>query len=259
MMKSKYCFVFKTVMTMLFTFYMVSSVALAADLLGTAKVAENTRLYSKIASRDIKEGQTVYFKGWPIGNKTPLRKGEIVNVLNIYDNYSESKYTMKIQTKIGKVGYVLKSDLTELKITAVGDRGEITALFLSLPYEYEGDTKLVDKVISKYKSFVKKYPNSAYANVALLKIADLHIYTFQNKEKNGKKASRVEELQTIYKKLSENIKDAQGKELAKELDEFISHKKKQIINTDYQSSESQHLLQMNERLFEFCPKVLSEP
>jgi hypothetical protein len=230
-----------------------------ADLLGTAMVAKNTHLNNKIASHDIEEGKIVYFKGWPIGNKTPLRKSEIVNVLNIYANYSESKYTMKIQTKIGKVGYVLNSDLTELKITAVGERGEITALVLSLPYEYEGDTKLVERDISKYKSFVNKYPNSAYANVALLKIADLHLYTFQDKETNGKKASRVEELQTIYKRLSKSIEDTQGKKVAKELDEFISHNKKRIINTDYQGSESQHLSQMNERLFEFCPKILSEP
>jgi hypothetical protein len=166
---------------------------------------------------------------------------------------------MKIQTKIGNVGYVLNSDLTELKITAIGDKAEITALVLSLPYEYEGDTKLIESDILKYKSFIKKYPNSAYANVALLKIANLHLYTFQEKETNGKKASRVEELQIIYKRLSKSIEDTQGKKVAEELDEFISHNKKQIINTDDQGKEFQHLSKMNERLFEFCPKILSEP
>ena len=63
----------------------------------------------------------------------------------------------------------------------------------------------------------------------------------------------------VYKRLSENMVDVPGKRVTKELDEFISHNKKRIINTDYEGRESQHLLQMNERLSEFCPKILSEP
>ncbi|MDA3880261.1 MAG: hypothetical protein PF436_07740 [Prolixibacteraceae bacterium] len=119
------------------------------SLAATAKIFSQTELYSNI--------QTPI--GYPYGVKSYLKDGEMVEILYLFKNDTESKYTLKIKTNTGKVGYIIPP----VKIINIyGERGDLLTLYLSLPYGYEGDKELVRKDIAKFRKFIDKYPNSSF-------------------------------------------------------------------------------------------------
>ena len=129
------------------------------SLVGKAKTWRQTEFYPNIQIMDSSIGNTYYPAGSPIGKESYLIEGEIVEILNIFPNDSESKFTLKVRTNKGNVGYVRAYvDLIDI----YGEKGDLLSIYLALPYEYEGDMELVKKDISKFKAFIKKYPNSSF-------------------------------------------------------------------------------------------------
>ena len=128
-------------------------------LAGKAKTWRQTKFYPNIITMDTSIGNTYYPAGSPIGKESYLVEGEHVEIYNIFPNDSESKYTLKIKTNKGIVGYVRAYvDL----INTYGEKGDLLSIYLSLPYEYEGNMERVKEDISKFKAFIDKYPNSSF-------------------------------------------------------------------------------------------------
>ncbi len=166
---------------------------------------------------------------YPSGNVIrQLKVGDIVDLLEIYPNDSESrKFTYKIKTAEGTIGYMMGYyKIIEL----YGDRGALMSIHLSRPYEYEGDIKMVDEDIAKYRNFIKQYPQSQYKFEALLNIVGLHLYTFQLRLSVNEKYSRFQEIKEIYKTIfKEVIKPELSGQVDRICDEILSNYEKRIL------------------------------
>jgi len=119
------------------------------SLAATAKIYDQNDLYSDI--------QTPI--GYPEGTISYLEESDIVEIINLFKNDTVLKYTLKVKTNAGKVGYITPP--VEI-INADGERGELLSIYLFLPYGYEGDMELVNKNIAKFRKFINKYPNSSF-------------------------------------------------------------------------------------------------
>lgn len=164
------------------------------SLVARAKTWCQTEFYSDIEITGATIGNVYYPPGAPIGNKSPLLKGEVVEIYNIFPNDLESRYTLKIKTNKGIIGYMLS--YVEI-INTYGEKGELLSIYLSLPYEYEGDMELLKKDISKLKTFIDNYPNSSFIPEILNeiqwrqeygKIIDEGFLKIHDSEKAAKKA-----------------------------------------------------------------------
>ena len=157
-----------------------------------------------------------------------VKVGEMVDILEIYPNDNPSRsYTYKIKTNDGKVGYMMGSYKI---IEFYGDRGAIISIYLSKPYEYEGDIKLVDEDIVKYRNFIKQYPQSRYKIEALQNIVGLHLYTFQVRLSVNEKYSRFQEIKEIYKTIfKEVIKPELSLQVDLICDEIMADYEKRIL------------------------------
>jgi len=129
-------------------------------LVAKAEVGSQIPMYKDVVAKEMTLNGTFYPAGSPVDIMRRLAKGEIVDVLNLFENDMESKFTCKIRTGEGESGYVLRTWL-EIK-EAYGEKGDLLSLYLSLPYEYEGDVEKLNEDISKLKSFIAKYPNSPF-------------------------------------------------------------------------------------------------
>ncbi len=186
-----------------------------------------------------------------------VQAGQVVDVLNIYPNYSESNYTLKIRMKDVTSGYITKESLADF--TPANESGELASILLSLPYGYEGDLQVLDEDINKYKDFIRKYPQSIYTPEALMKVSLLHFYALREHEAVDKKKTRIDDLHNNYMNLSENLKEAKKRNSAKEIEVFISKNRERLLDSNFVSSEYQHIIKMNESLESFIPKVTSDP
>lgn len=157
-----------------------------------------------------------------------FKVGEAVELLKIYPNDSESrKFTYKIKTADGIIGYMMGYyEIIEL----YGDRGALMSVHLSRPYEYEGDIKMVDEDIAKYRNFIKQYPQSKFKFEALLNIVGLHLYTFQLRLSANEKYSRFQEIKEIYKSIfKEVIKPELSHQVDVICDEIMANYEKRIL------------------------------
>lgn len=184
-----------------------------------------------ITYRDVELYQELKIDVFPYPAGAIIRQvkvGEIVELLEIYPNDSESRsYSYKIKTSDGKVGYMMGAyKIIEL----YGDRGAIMSIYLSRPYEYEGNTKMVDEDIAKYRNFIKQYPQSKYIIEALQNIVGLHLYTFQVRLSVNEKYSRFQEIKEIYKTIfKEVIKPELSHQVDMICDEIMSNYEKRIL------------------------------
>ena len=176
------------------------------DIIGKAKAGKVIELYQNIAVNEEKTGNIVYPVGYPIGKViTYLEEGECVDVLDVFANGTESKYTLKIRSNDGIIGYILYRRIVLTKF--YGDKGAITSIYLSLPYEYEGNIESVDRDIRKFREFIDKYPKSSFVPEAILKIASLQMYTLQTSMPKENKRIKIEEIKTLYEKLFTEYKN----------------------------------------------------
>jgi len=158
------------------------------DYIGEAKSTCNAEMYRDISAD--------FFPAGPLLGS--LQIGQIVTLLNIYPNDGESRFSYKVQTADGSLGY---SRVRLQLLEPLSERGEMISLHLSDPYEYEGDLKAVDKDIQRYSSFIERHPTSIYVPEALLKIASLHCYVLQFPLPTEEKQIRTNEIKNTYKRL----------------------------------------------------------
>jgi hypothetical protein len=228
-----------------------------SGVLGTAKSEKNAELFNKIAKKDIASGNNITPTGFPYGDKVYLNEGEILQILAIYGNGATSKYTYKVKTKNQKIGYLTKDYALDFK--PMSEMGEIASIFLSMPYEYEGDTQAMDGDISKFQDYIKKKPESKYVPVALIKIASLHFYALQADEPRDKKTLRIEAIQNAYQKLSKDLQDSKAKNEAKNIADYLTINKDKLYNHDSLIGEFSNFRTKNEKLSVLVPDFLSKP
>ena len=110
-----------------------------------------------------------YSDGSPKGHETQLMKGKEYDILDFYHNSGESQYTLKVKKSNGKIVYIDCHHNIDI-INTYGEKGELLSIYLSIPYEYEGDIQLVNKDLAKFEAFLKKYPNSSFTSIVTTEI-----------------------------------------------------------------------------------------
>jgi len=110
--------------------------------LGKARVRQQMRttktacLYKEITPAVIREDGSYTPKNYPTGPViAELYPNSIVEVLKIFLNNAESKYTFQIRTSSDLIGFVIADEI-EL-INEGGDKHNWISLIISEPYEYE--------------------------------------------------------------------------------------------------------------------------
>jgi len=166
-----------------------------------AKVINKHDVYSSI-EKDV--NNKTFTEGYPVGkNIGTVQPGETIELLKVFENGTESKYTYKIKTARGTTGYILPQGFNITEV--VGDKGAILSVHLSRPYEFEGDVQAVDELIGKYEKFIQDYTGSEFIPEALVNIIGLHLYTLQTQVN---KRERMDKILNLLNKLSVEAKNS---------------------------------------------------
>ncbi len=205
----------------------------------------DAELFGAVADRDKLMGNTLYPKGYPVGQKlADLAEGTTVGIISAFPNDSESRYTLKVKVEGGLTGYMVASCF--LPKIQCGDRGAILSIHLSRPYEFEGDIDEVDKLIEKYQTFTKRFPESRYVPESLMNIALLDIYALQFVDK-AEKTDRVIRILKNLDAVSVEFTNRRDQNLLKETRGLFARR-----NADFSPeicfSVSEHLSELLKRL-----------
>ncbi|MBC7360297.1 MAG: hypothetical protein H5U10_17355 [Desulfacinum sp.] len=133
---------------------------------------EAVPLYSRIAKQEMRHNREIIPKGYPIGETIgSIRPGRLAFVHEVYQNDTESRFTLLVSSTDGAAGY---TTATFFKPTlGLGGRGRILFLHLQAPYEFEGDSNAIRKAAALYKAYHSEHPDSPYAAEALIFTARL--------------------------------------------------------------------------------------
>lgn len=159
--------------------FVASSVAATAEEKPDTKFATATAarrpvpVYSGIAVREVPlPGNEVALPGFPIGEEAFVVKvGEKVEVVDIFPNGGESRYTCKVRDQAGKVGFLMCRSL-EIQEWS-GERGALVRLLLNQPYGYEGDLARPMEDMAKLEGFINQYPTSRFVPFTKLAVLSL--------------------------------------------------------------------------------------
>jgi hypothetical protein len=135
-------------------------------------IGDSAAVFPEIATHEIREGNTVTPPGYPIGEpRFRIVVGQVVDVIDLIPNDTESRYTCKVRTEAGETGFIVCNDL-ELKQWQ-GERGELVQILLGKPYEYEGSVSRRLEDIRRFGEFIAKYPSGRLTKFAELEIISL--------------------------------------------------------------------------------------
>lgn len=194
-----------------------------------AKVLNKHDIYSSIEKA---VNSKTYTEGYPIGKIIgTVQPGDTIEILKVFENGTESRYTYKIRTAKGSKGYIVPRGFNITEV--VGDKGAILLVHLARPYEFEGDVHAVDAMIGKYEKFVQEYPNSEFTPEALVNIIGLHLYTLQTQVN---KRERMDKIMMLLNKLSADTKNSDRSTTAlNELKQYITEHQNDLCGdkTDY--------------------------
>ena len=233
--------------------YKTSEFLTPQEIISEGEIIYNdVKVYEAIATKDITIDRTFYPEGYPIGNTiATLRKGEKIEVLKIFPNNSDSRYTLKIKTENGKTGYILCDAVKLLK--AKGDRSALISIYLSLSYEYECWIEDVDRDINKFNEFVKKFPRSQLAPRALVEIIGLNIYCLQCPLSYKEKEARLNNIKKICKMALGVYNTSKWKENIKGFEDFITQFKQELCRTEIDPQIYGKLITFKKNLMEIVP------
>jgi hypothetical protein len=208
-----------------------------------AKALARHEIYSSIEK---KVNNRAFTEGYPIGKIIgTVQPGDTIELLKVFENGTESKYTYKIKTAKGTTGYILPRGFNITEV--VGDKGAILSVHLSRPYEFEGNIQAVDEMIGKYEKFIKDYPDSEFVPEAVVNIVGLNLY-----------ASRTDKVIMLLNKLYANTKISDNAKTAvNELIKYISEYQNEIIGKKIDYKIYDEVIRRQNVLFALVPSSLS--
>ena len=192
------------------------------EVIGKIRITNNVDIYQNCISN----GSFGDLSGPIIGK---IIANEEVDLLDLMSTGGlRPPYFQKIRTQKRIIGWV---HAYFKKIEFYGDKGAITLVDISQPYEFECSLGAVDKMIKKYEGFVLNYPNSNYKLYALSKMAWLYRYTLQCPISAEEKYKSIVRIKDIYKKFLEEIFKADNHYIAKKIfDETMTQYSNNVLN-----------------------------
>jgi len=225
--------------------------------LGRGKVVDDKGLdlFDRILDKETKVGSTIFSAGHPYGKvNVHLPRGQTVEILALIPDPDGKGCTLKVRSG-GYAGYTVGG--LEF-IETLNDKGAIASVYLSLPYEYEGDVGMLNRDIRKFETFITNYPNSQYVPKALLEIGWRQFYLLQVTSSLEDRKAKLRDVKNTFKRLATEYSSSNWSKIANEIYELLTTSEAEfvVMNKDEKINDFYNKVG---QLGKMIPNFLSSP
>jgi DnaJ-domain-containing protein 1 len=208
--------------------------------------------YQSIIAEETRIGDTVFPVGYPSGKViSQLASGEIVEIVRLISCDCEASMTLKVKRQTGDVGYIQRGMLQ--LVETYNTNGAMASIYFSIPYEYECHVASVDRDISKFRTFMNKYPSSIFVPAALEHIGRLQSYMLQCGMTGLDRHGRFNGMKSAYERLFKDYDNSRWAKIAKDIYEFVARNEGELCKLQVNRETFDRISELQRQLSSVIP------